>query len=45
MKRIQEIDSYRLLGIMRFDDTSKAMDLAEIYPSIDPSRVAESTGF
>jgi len=33
------------LGIMRFDDASKAMYLAEVYPGISPSRVVENTGF
>jgi glutaconate CoA-transferase, subunit B len=33
------------LGVMLFDETSKAMYLAKTYPGITPARVAEETGF
>ena len=33
------------LGVMKFDETTKAMYLAETYPGITPARIAEATGF
>jgi glutaconate CoA-transferase subunit B len=33
------------LGIMRFDDTSRAMYLSEVYPGVDPETVVGNTGF
>lgn len=33
------------LGIMRFDDSSRAMYLSEIYPGVSPQEVAANTGF
>ncbi len=33
------------LGIMKFDQTSKRMYLAEVYPEVTPEQVADSTGF
>jgi glutaconate CoA-transferase subunit B len=33
------------LGIMKFDDASKRMYLAEVYPDINPEQVSENTGF
>ena len=33
------------LGVMRFDDTTKAMYLSETYPGVTPAQVAENTGF
>lgn len=33
------------LGVMKFDETTKAMYLAETYPGVAPAQVAEDTGF
>ncbi len=33
------------LGVMKFDDESKRMYLAEYYPGVTPEKVAENTGF
>jgi glutaconate CoA-transferase subunit B len=33
------------LGVMKFDEASKAMYLAEYYPSVSPCRILENTGF
>jgi glutaconate CoA-transferase subunit B len=33
------------LGVMKFDEASKAMYLAEYYPSVSPCRIHENTGF
>jgi glutaconate CoA-transferase subunit B len=33
------------LGIMKFDDSSKRMYLAEVYPDVSPEQVSENTGF
>lgn len=33
------------LGIMKFDDSSKRMYLAEVYPDSSPEQVSENTGF
>jgi glutaconate CoA-transferase, subunit B len=33
------------LGVMKFDETTKAMYLAETYPGVTPVRVASETGF
>jgi len=33
------------LGVMRFDETTKAMYLSETYPGVTPAQVAENTGF
>ena len=33
------------LGVMRFDDTAKAMYLSETYHGVAPAQVAENTGF
>lgn len=33
------------LGIMRFDDESRAMFLSEVYPGVEPQQVVTNTGF
>jgi glutaconate CoA-transferase subunit B len=33
------------LGVMKFDEQSKRMYLAECYPGVPPAQVAENTGF
>ena len=33
------------LGIMKFDQTSKRMYLAEVYPGVTPEQIADNTGF
>jgi glutaconate CoA-transferase, subunit B len=33
------------LGVMKFDDQTKEMYLAEYYPGVTPQRIAENTGF
>lgn len=33
------------LGVMKFDDDTKKMYLAEYYPGVTPEKVADSTGF
>ncbi len=33
------------LGLMKFDQDSKRMYLAQVYPGVDPAQVAENTGF
>ncbi len=33
------------LGVMKFDDETKEMYLAEYYPGVTPAQVAENTGF
>lgn len=33
------------LGVMRFDDDSRAMYLSEVYPGVGPQQVAANTGF
>ncbi len=33
------------LGVMKFDETTKEMYLAEYFPGISPARIAENTGF
>jgi glutaconate CoA-transferase, subunit B len=33
------------LGVMRFDDDSRAMYLSEVYPGVDPQQVVANTGF
>ncbi len=33
------------LGVMRFDDDSRAMYLSEVYPGVGPQQVVANTGF
>jgi len=33
------------LGVMKFEEQSRRMYLAEVYPGVSPGRVAENTGF
>ncbi len=33
------------LGVMKFDEGTKEMYLAEYYPGISPARIIENTGF
>jgi len=33
------------LGVMKFDDQTKEMYLAEYYPGVTTQRIAENTGF
>ena len=33
------------LGIMKFDESSRRMYLAEVYPDSSPEQVSENTGF